>query len=70
MELAFTCDFRGFFYNLCGYWSFDKAKTQKLISAYMREMHKTVDFHSNLLVSWELVTEGYQGRPMKCTHFK
>ena len=32
------------------------------------EMHKTADFHSNLLVSWELVTEGYQRRPMKCTH--
>ena len=30
-------------------------------------MHKTADFHSNLLVSWELVTEGYQGRPVKCT---
>ena len=26
-------------------------------------MHKTADFHSNLLISWELVTEGYQGRP-------
>ena len=36
----------------------------------MREMHKTTDFHSELLVSWELVTEGHQGRPMKCTHFK
>ena len=29
-------------------------------------MHKTADFHSNLFVSWELVTEGYQGRPVKC----
>ena len=28
----------------------------------MHEMHKTADFHSNLL----LVTEGYQGRPLKC----
>ena len=28
------------------------------------KMHKTADFHSNLLVSWELVTEGYQGRPI------
>ena len=28
------------------------------------EMHRTGDFHSNLLVSWELVTEGYEGRPM------
>ena len=27
------------------------------------EMHKTADFHSNL-------TEGYEGRPMKCVHFK
>ena len=34
------------------------------------EMHKTADLHSKLLVSWELVTEGYQGRPVKCTHFK
>ena len=25
-------------------------------------MHKTADFHSNLLVSWELVTEGCQVR--------
>ena len=25
-------------------------------------MQKTGDFHSNLLESWELVTEGYQGR--------
>ena len=33
----------------------------------MREMHKTADFRSNLLVSRELVTEGYRGRPMKCT---
>ena len=32
-------------------------------------MHKTADVHSNLLVSWELVTKGYQGRPMKCTYF-
>ena len=27
------------------------------------EMHKTADLHLN--VSWELVAEGYQGRPMK-----
>ena len=33
------------------------------------EMHKTADFYSILLVSWELVTEGHQGRPMKCAHF-
>ena len=33
------------------------------------EMHKTADFHFNLLVSWELVPEDYQGRPMKCAHF-
>ena len=26
-------------------------------------MHKTADFHLNLLVSWELLTEGYLGRP-------
>ena len=30
---------------------------------------KTVDFQSNLLASWELVTEAHQGRPVKCTHF-
>ena len=30
----------------------------------MCEMHKTADFHSNLLVSLELVTEGYQGTPV------
>ena len=29
-------------------------------------MHKTADFHSNLLVAWELVTGGYQGRPVLC----
>ena len=34
------------------------------------EIHKTADFHSNLLVAWKLVTEGYQGRPMKCAYFK
>ena len=27
--------------------------------AFHFEMDKTADFHSNLLVSWELVTEGY-----------
>ena len=44
----------------------DKAKAQMLISTEMREMcafhfetHKTADFHSNLLVSLELVTEDY-----------
>ena len=36
----------------------------------MCEMHKTADFYSNLLISWELVTEGYQGRPVKCVHFE
>ena len=34
----------------------------------MREFHfemlKTYDFQSKLLVSCELVTEGYQGRPL------
>ena len=54
-----------FFFN-------DKAKAQKFISAEIRErhafqlemytfhfkMHKTANFHSNLLVSWELITEG------------
>ena len=30
-------------------------------------MHKTADFLKNLLISWELVTEGYQGRPVKYT---
>ena len=34
------------------------------------EMHKVTYFYSNLLVSWELVTEGYQGRPVKCAHFE
>ena len=62
----------------------DKAKAQKLISviwnemcafllkmrAFHFEMHKTADFHSNLLVPWGFVTEGYQGRPMKCVHSK
>ena len=33
--------------------------------AFHLEMHKQADFHSNRLVSWDLVTEGYQGRPMK-----
>ena len=33
------------------------------------EMRKTDDFHSKLIVSWELVTEGYQGIPVKCAHF-
>ena len=34
------------------------------------EMYKTADFYSNLLVSWKLVTEGYQGRPIKCALFE
>ena len=34
----------------------------------MREIRKTADFHSNLQVSWELVTEGDQGKPLKCAH--
>ena len=38
--------------------------------AFHFEMRKAADFHLNLLVSWELVTEGYQGRRMKCTYFK
>ena len=29
------------------------------------EMHKTVDFHSKLSVSWELGTKGCQERPIK-----
>ena len=29
------------------------------------EMYQTVDFHSNVLVSWELVPEGYEGRLVK-----
>ena len=33
------------------------------------EMNKTADFHSNLFVSWELVTEDYQDRPVKCVNF-
>ena len=36
----------------------------------MREMHKTADFHSNLLVSWELGTKDYPERPMKRVNFK
>ena len=28
--------------------------------AFHFEIHKTADFHANLLLSWELVTEGYQ----------
>ena len=36
----------------------------------MREMFKTADFHSKLLVSWEVWTEGYQRRPVKCAHLK
>ena len=54
----------------------DMAKAQKLISAEMPafhtkaristrniriEMHRTADFYSTILVSWELMTEGYQG---------
>ena len=42
----------------------------KLKVKFYFEMHKTADFHSNLLVPWELVTEGYQGRPVKCAHFE
>ena len=30
---------------------------------------KYVHFRSNLLVTWRLMTGGYQGRPMKCAHF-
>ena len=33
-------------------------------------MYKTAAFHSNLLVPWELVTDGYEGRPIKCLHFE
>ena len=29
------------------------------------ETYKPADFHSNVLVSWELVNEGYQGRSVK-----
>ena len=39
------------------------------IHAFHLEMNKTAHYHSNLFLSWELVTEGYQGRPMKCTYF-
>ena len=38
--------------------------------AFQREMHKTANFHSNMLVSWELEPEGYQRRPVKCVHFE
>ena len=38
--------------------------------AFHFEVHKTAEFQSNLLASWELMTEAYQGRPMKCAHFK
>ena len=37
--------------------------------AFHIEMHKTADFNLTLLASWELVTEGCPGRPMKCVHF-
>ena len=37
--------------------------------AFHFEMHKTADFHLKLLVSWELVTEGHQGRPLNSAHF-
>ena len=40
------------------------------LHAFHFEMYKTVDTHSNLLVSWELMAEGYQGRPVKCAHFE
>ena len=54
-------------------WSFDrktllddKAKAQELISDdFTLKCTKTAD-----LVSQELVTETYQGRPMKCMEFK
>ena len=40
----------------------------------MSEMHafqlETANFHSNMLVSWELEPEGYQRRPVKCVHFE
>ena len=34
--------------------------------AFHLEMRTIVYFHSNLLVSGELVAEGYQGIPVKC----
>ena len=37
--------------------------------AFYFEMLKTADFRSNMLVSWELVTEDFQGRPVKFAHF-
>ena len=37
--------------------------------AFRVQMNETTDSHSKLLVSWKLVTEGYQGRPMKCVRF-
>ena len=68
------------------YWSFDKkplladnAIAEKFISVELRKMHAvqlimhiTAAFHLNMLVSWELVAGGYQGKSMKCvkcTHF-
>ena len=50
----------------------DEAKAQKLISVKRTTSTwnaQTSDFHSNLFVSWELVTEGCKGRPVKCAHF-
>ena len=38
--------------------------------AFHFENHKTSDFQSNLLVSWELVTEGHQRRPIKTYKFQ
>ena len=49
----------------------DEAKAQKLISVKRTTSTwnaQTADFHSNLFVSWELVTEGCKGRPVKCAH--
>ena len=38
--------------------------------AFHFQMRKTSDFHSNVLVCWELVTEYYPGRPLKCVDFE
>ena len=47
-----------------------RLKLKSLISVECAHFNTNLtDFPSNLLVSRELLTEGYQGKPMKCAHF-
>ena len=39
-------------------------------SHFTLKLHQTADFYSNLLVSWELVIEGYGRRPVKFSGLK